>query len=96
MFLIVSNRHDSSKHDQNITADNKDHNIEDRHVENVVILKPDTGKLLFYAAVFMRNMLAEQVHLAQTDLLTAAADKPMYGVLHVIRLGLINQQVNAV
>ena len=41
----------------------------------------------FYAAVFFRNLLAEQLEVAEDDLLSAAADGPMYGPIYVLRYG---------
>ena len=41
----------------------------------------------FYAAVFFRNLLAEQLEVAEDDLLLAAADGPMYGPIYVLRYG---------
>ena len=52
---------------------------------NIYLYYLDSSKVLFYAAVYVRNILADQLHLAETDLLDAAADKPMYGALHIIR-----------
>ena len=45
----------------------------------------ESGRVKFYAAVYVRNVLAEHLDLAEDDLLQAAGYKPMYGALHVIR-----------
>ena len=44
----------------------------------------------FYAAVYFRNLLAEQLEVAEDDLLSAAADGPMYGPIYVLRYALCN------
>ncbi|XP_023344467.1 thyroid adenoma-associated protein [Eurytemora carolleeae] len=57
----------------------------------------ESGKVRFYAGVYMRNLLAQQLQGAENNLLEAAGDGPMYGVIYVLRCiyeDLVEDEVN--
>ena len=53
--------------------------------DHLGLLSAECEKVKFNAAVYFRNLLAEQLEVAEDDLLSAAGQGPMYGAMYVIR-----------